>query len=236
MKKIILILLLSTSIFAGVADIKKSLEPLFGNIVESNIIKTELQGISEVITTNPIGSFFVSNDGKYIIQGDIINIKKRKILATSKRIDVLKKELISSINDKDKIIFKAKNKKHIVNVFTDVDCPFCAKLHANMQQMNDLGITIKYLASPLAGLHPLAQTKMEKIWCAKDSVKAMDEYKRYRKVPDSKKCKNPVASQLKIAQQLGVNGTPSLFLENGENIAGYLSAKALLSRLENSKK
>jgi thiol:disulfide interchange protein DsbC len=30
--------------------------------------------------------------------------------------------------------------------------------------MNELGITVKYLASPLASLHPAAQGKMEKIW------------------------------------------------------------------------
>jgi thiol:disulfide interchange protein DsbC len=46
-----------------------------------------------------------------------------------------------------------------------------------MPEMNALGITIKYLASPLASLHPTAQGKMEKIWCAKDKVKAMNDYK-----------------------------------------------------------
>jgi thiol:disulfide interchange protein DsbC len=32
------------------------------------------------------------------------------------------------------------------------------------------------LASPIASLHPKAQGKMEKIWCAKDKVKAMGDF------------------------------------------------------------
>jgi protein-disulfide isomerase len=36
------------------------------------------------------------------------------------------------------------------NTFTDVDCPFCKRLHAQVPKMNELGITVKYLASPIA--------------------------------------------------------------------------------------
>ena len=237
MKKILLLtVFIFTSACADKSEIQTSLEPVFGKIAQENIVTTEFKGISEVILNNPISSIFVSDDGKYIIQGDIINLQKRAKIKPSNKIIKLKKDLLDAISDTDKIIFKAKNEKHIVNVFTDVDCPFCTKLHANMAEMNDLGITIKYLASPLEGLHPTAEARMGKIWCAKDRVRAMDDYKRKRIIPDSPKCDNPVASQLAIAQQLGVNGTPALFLENGENIAGYMPAKALLKRIENSKK
>jgi thiol:disulfide interchange protein DsbC len=216
--------------------IQKNLKPFFGEIKSENIVKTEFKGISEVILEDPISSIFVSDDGRYYMQGEIIDITKRAKIATSKRVNELKIEILNSVKDSDKIIFKAKNEKNFVNIFTDVDCPFCAKLHSEVNKLNELGITVKYLASPLASLHPRAQSQMEKIWCATDKVAAMDNYKKNRVVPNSAKCENPVASQLKVAQKLGVNGTPSIFLENGENIAGYLSAKALLKRIEASKK
>lgn len=250
MKKLVLLLLLiniSHISFADIKDIQKSLEPHFGEIKASNIFKTDFKGLSEVIVENPMGLIYISDDGKYLIQGDIINIAKRQRISSSKEATALKTtllakeqkekiELLASIKDEDKIIFKAKNEKHFINVFTDVDCPFCAKLHAEMEKMNNLGITVKYLASPLESLHPTAQTQMEKIWCAKDRVAAMDNYIKHRIVPNSPKCDNPVAKQLQVAQKLGVSGTPAIFLENGEQIAGYLPASSLIKRIEASKK
>lgn len=104
-----------------------------------------------------------------------------------------------------------------------------------MPKMNKLGISVKYIASPLAQLHPEAQSKMEKIWCAADKVKAMNAYKKHKTVPRSKPCDNPVAKQLAIAQKLGVNGTPAIFLPDGTHIPGYLPADKLLKRLEHTK-
>lgn len=225
---------LSTLSLVSVAndDIIKGLSPFFGKINQQDIVQTPLNGVSEVITHSPIDSIFVSNDGKYLIQGDIINLETRSRLEHSDRINTLKQALISTIDEQDKIIFKAKDEKHIVHVFTDVDCPFCKKLHAQMPQMNALGITVKYLASPLASLHPTAQGKMENIWCAKDRVKAIDDYKTNGTIPNSKKCSNPVAEQLSLSQQLGVNGTPAIFLADGTHLPGYMPANKLLQRIK----
>jgi thiol:disulfide interchange protein DsbC len=237
MKKFILPLLFASVItFANTINIQQNLAPFFGEIKAENIVKTDFTGVSEVIIENPITTIYVSDDGKYILQGDIIDISKRAKMATSNKVNQLKQDLLASIKEEDKIIFQAKNQKHVIEVFTDVDCPFCAKLHREMDKLNDLGITVKYLASPLESLHPQAHTQMEKIWCAKDKVVAMDNYKKKRIVPNSAKCDNPVAYQLQIAQQLGVNGTPAIFLENGEQIAGYMPAKSLIKRIEASKK
>jgi thiol:disulfide interchange protein DsbC len=150
---------------------------------------------------------------------------------SSNRISEIKLDILESISDNDKIIFRAKEEKYVINVFTDVDCPYCAKLHANMKQMNNLGITVKYLASPLEQLHPNAQSAMEKIWCAEDKALAIHNYKSKRQLPDSPECINPVAEQLAISKQLGVNGTPSIFFENGTNLPGYLPPNDLLNRI-----
>jgi thiol:disulfide interchange protein DsbC len=139
--------------------------------------------------------------------------------------------IFDSIDENDKIVFKAENEQYIVHVFTDADCPYCAKLHSNMQGMNSLGITVKYLASPIEQLHPNAQSAMEKIWCAEDKAIAMHNYKTNRDLPNSPDCINPVEDQLAISKQLGVNGTPSIFLENGSNIPGYQEPNQLLNSI-----
>lgn len=240
MLKKILLLSMLISFQVGCADkndIIQALEPFFGKIKLSDIHKTPFPMVYEVILNDKLESVLISENGRYLIEGKVIDLATRKqmLSVTDNKRKKRKKALLDTIIDKDKIIFKAKNEKYAVNVFTDVDCPFCQKLHAEVPKMNKLGISIKYLASPLAGLHPEAQGRMEKIWCATNKAKAMDAYKKRKTVPHSKACDNPVAKQLAIAQQLGVTGTPAVFLPDGTHIPGYLSANALLKRLEATK-
>ncbi len=234
-KILLLIVIISTQAFANKDNVIKNLSPFFGNIDKEDISETPFDGVYEVLLRSPIGSVLISKDGRYLIQGEVIDLDKRQRMPSSNKVNQLKQSLINTINDEDKIIFKAKNEKYAIHVFTDVDCPYCQKLHAEMPKINKFDITVKYLASPLAQLHPKAQSVMEKIWCADDRIKAIDEYKKYKTIPNSKPCDNPVASQLQIATKLGVNGTPAIFLPNGVHIPGYVTAEVLLKRLETLK-
>ena len=233
MKKFLAItlILLTNYALADVSVVVNKLKPFFPEIKAENISPSQLDGYYEVILTDPfIDVMYISTDGKYVIQGAVTDLELMTNISTN-RINSIKLNILESISDSDKIVFKAKEEKYVINVFTDVDCPYCAKLHANMRQMNDLGITVKYLASPLEQLHPNAQSAMEKIWCAEDRELAMHNYKSKRFLPDSEDCTNPVSEQLAISKQLGVNGTPSIFFENGTNLPGYLPPNDILNRI-----
>ena len=233
MKKFLAItlILLTNYALADVSVVVNKLKPFIPEIKAENISPSQLDGYYEVILTDPfIDVMYISTDGKYVIQGAVTDLELMTNISTN-RINSIKLNILESINDSDKIVFKAKEEKYVINVFTDVDCPYCAKLHANMRQMNDLGITVKYLASPLEQLHPNAQSAMEKIWCAEDRELAMHNYKSKRYLPDSPDCINPVSDQLAISKQLGVNGTPSIFFENGTNLPGYLPPNDILNRI-----
>jgi len=233
MKKFLAItlILLTNYALADVSVVVNKLKPFFPEIKAENISPSQLDGYYEVILTDPfIDVMYISTDGKYVIQGAVTDLELMTNISTN-RINSIKLNILESISDSDKIVFKAKEEKYVINVFTDVDCPYCAKLHANMSQMNDLGITVKYLASPLEQLHPNAQSAMEKIWCAEDRELAMHNYKSKRYLPDSPDCINPVSEQLAISKQLGVNGTPSIFFENGTNLPGYLPPNDILNRI-----
>ena len=233
MKKFLAItlILLTNYALADISVVVNKLKPFFPEIKAENISPSQLDGYYEVILTDPfIDVMYISTDGKYVIQGAVTDLELMTNISTN-RINSIKLNILESISDSDKIVFKAKKEKYVINVFTDVDCPYCAKLHANMRQMNDLGITVKYLASPLEQLHPNAQSAMEKIWCAEDRELAMHNYKSKRYLPDSPDCINPVSEQLAISKQLGVNGTPSIFFENGTNLPGYLPPNDILNRI-----
>ena len=233
MKKLLLfsLIIITNSVIANVDTVFNQLKPFFPTITPENIKNSELDGFYEVVLTNPeIDVLYISLDGRYVIQGAITDIELMTNLST-KRINAERINILNSIDENNKIVFKAENEQHIIHVFTDVDCPYCAKLHANMQAMNALGITVKYLAAPIAQLHPNAQSAMEKIWCAEDKAIAMHNYKTNRYLPNSPDCINPVEEQLAISMQLGVNGTPSIFLENGSNIPGYQEPNELLNSI-----
>lgn len=233
MKKLLLLslIIITNSVTANVDKVFDSLKPFFPTIKTENISSSELEGFYEVVLTTPqIEVLYISLDGRYVIQGAVTDIELMANLST-KRINSEKIKILNSIDENNKIVFKAENEQYILHVFTDVDCPYCAKLHANMQAMNSLGITVKYLASPIEQLHPNAQSAMEKIWCAEDKAIAMHNYKTNRYLPDSPDCINPVEDQLAISKQLGVNGTPSIFLENGSNIPGYQEPNQLLNSI-----
>ena len=225
-------ILLSSSAFATKDEVIQKLNRFFGEINKQDITPSPFKGVYEVITYNPIDSMLVSEDGRYLIQGDVVDLNTRSLIEKSTKVKNLKLSLIDSINDADKIIYPAENEKYQIHVFTDVDCPFCRRLHNNMEQMNELGITVKYLASPLASLHPKAHGKMQKIWCAKDRKQAMDDYNDQGIVANSPNCSNPVANQLATSQQLGVTGTPAIFLSDGTHLPGYLPADKLLGKIK----
>ena len=233
MKKLLLfsLIIITNSVIANVDTVFNQLKPFFPTITTENIKNSELDGFYEVVLTNPeIDVLYISLDGRYVIQGAITDIELMTNLST-KRINAERINILNSIDESNKIVFKAENEQYIVHVFTDVDCPYCAKLHSNMQGMNALGITVKYLASPIEQLHPNAQSAMEKIWCAEDKAIAMHNYKTNRYLPDSPICSNPVAEQLAISRQLGVSGTPSIFFGNGSNAPGYLEPEELLNSI-----
>jgi thiol:disulfide interchange protein DsbC len=50
-------------------------------------VKTPFNGVYEVILHNPIDSLFVSADGKYLIKGDVLNLKTLALLKPSTRVN-----------------------------------------------------------------------------------------------------------------------------------------------------
>ncbi len=228
----ITLIFLSGAAIADKGAVINNLERFFGKIEKEDIIDSPFNGVYEVIVYNPVDSLLVSKDGQYIIQGDVVDLTTRQLLPINKKVKLIKATLVNSIADKDKIIYKADNEKYIVNVFTDVDCPFCRKLHIGMDKMNELGITVKYLAAPLASLHPTAQSKMQKIWCADDRKLALDNYNIDKEIPNVAACDDPVLEQLSLSKQIGVTGTPAILLSDGTHLPGYLKPGSLLKKIE----
>ncbi|SFV64091.1 Thiol:disulfide interchange protein DsbC [hydrothermal vent metagenome] len=223
-----LMLLLSFSSMAN-EKIINTLKNFIPTIKKEDIKKTPIKNISQILDGSNI--LYISNDGQFLIQGQMIDLKNG-INLTQKTKKSISKNILKDPSVKEGILFKAKNEKYRINVFTDVDCPYCRKLHSGMKEMNNLGISVNYLAFPRAGINSNSYWKEVSIWCAKDKKQAMNTSKQ-RKPIKSIKCENhPIKKHFQLVKQLGVNGTPSIFLKNGANISGYLPPKKLLKEIE----
>ena len=172
---------------------------------------------------------YISADGKYFLAGDLINLETREnvsdVAKQSVRLGLLKRQ------DNKPVIFKAKDEKHVLTVFTDIDCPYCAKLHREVPQLNAKGISVEYLMFPRAGLRSPSYTKAVSMWCADDNMQSMTDAKE-RKPIQSKTCLNPIADQYNLGGEIGVTGTPALITETGRLIPGYMPADRLAAMLE----
>ena len=145
----------------------------------------------------------------------------------------LRLDALNDLGDQSMITFPAKDEKYVLTVFTDIDCGYCRKLHREMGDYNDRGITVRYLFYPRSGPDTPSFDKAESVWCSKDQNDAMTQAKMGANV-SAKACENPVQAHYEAGQRLGVRGTPALIMPDGSVQPGYLPADRLLTLLERS--
>lgn len=211
---------------ATVDTITKKLSTL--EISVNSINPAVVDGLYEVLTNR--GVYYVSKNAQFLVHGNIYDLDNQMENVTEKSLTVLRQEKLKAF-EKDMIVYKAAKEKHVITVFTDTSCGYCQKLHAEMADYNNLGITVRYLAFPRGGLNSATYSTMASIWCADDPKLAMDQAKS-RKQIDAITCENNVKEQYELGQFFGVTGTPALVLEDGSLQPGYLPADRLIQLLE----
>jgi thiol:disulfide interchange protein DsbC len=235
MKKIVMAAAMALLAFPAIAqesevvqNLKQELAKVF-RAQPDKVESTPVDGLYEVVYGSNV--YYVSADGRYLLNGDLVDVKSRTNLTEKKRSDA-RLEAMAEVDESDMIIYKASDKeKHTISVFTDIDCGYCRKLHEGMAEMNDLGITVRYLAYPRAGIGSPSYDKAVSVWCAEDSHKAMDEAKRGARLAKAN-CDAPVKAQMALGASIGVTGTPAIVLEDGTLMPGYLPPKKLAAALD----
>ena len=203
----------TANINAKIIDIKTTEVP--------NLFWVNLEGMSSVYTTA---------DGKYIIQGDVIRLGDKTLHNVSDNLQAeANKKLLAELKTEDLLVYKAKGKtKHVGYVFTDASCPYCHKLHEHIPEITAQGIEVRYIAWPRGEQFMPA---MESVWCSADRQAAFDQAISGAQLPPAT-CKNPVRDQYQLGLNMGVNGTPAIYNEDGEYLGGYLAPSELLNRLK----
>ena len=192
------------------------------------ITPTPMAGLYQTIASGQV--LYLTGDGRYVIQGDAFDIKNRAPLDAG-TMNRLRREAIAKLQPGQVIRYAPPHPKYTVTVFTDVDCPYCRAFHANIAEINKLGIAVDYLFWPRTGLGTPSAQKAVDVWCASDRQTALT-HAFEGQAPGRASCKSPVEHDFNLGVDLGVEGTPTVIADNGVVLGGYVDPQELLRRLQ----
>jgi thiol:disulfide interchange protein DsbC len=191
---------------------------------------TAMAGIFEYAQGADI--IYVTADGRYAFDGDLYDLEAERNVTDLRRREQ-RLAMLADIPEKEMLVYGPSKAKHTVTVFTDVDCTYCRKLHAEMKDYNARGIRVRYLLYPRMGPDSEGWNKAVSVDCAPNRNAALDRAKR-GEIIEPRKCASTVKRDFEVGQRMGLRGTPAIVLPDGELLGGYLPPAMLAQRLDNA--
>ena len=173
---------------------------------------------------------YISGDGRYLLQGDLIDLDTQVNLTEASR-DEARKVMMSAIPEEHMIIFSPKEVKYTISVFTDVDCTYCRRLHSQINEYLEQGIQVRYLLYPRNGPRSASWVKAEQVWCSDDRNEALTLAKLGKEFQTRNCDASMVSTHYLMGKDVGLRGTPAIVFENGQLISGYVPALRLSEQL-----
>jgi len=170
---------------------------------------------------------YTTAGGDYFIAGDMYKVGDRVVNLAEERRAQARLSAMEAVPLEDMVVFSpAGQTRTYVSVFTDVDCTYC-----RIADYNALGIEVRYLAYPRAGLGTPTANKIVSAWCADNRNEALTALKAGLTIPAAN-CDNPIAAQFELGRKVGVNGTPAIVTADGRLLPGYMPAAQLAEALD----
>jgi thiol:disulfide interchange protein DsbC len=212
---------------AGEAALRKTLEQKFPGATIGGVVKTPYFGLYEVRLGEQI--IYTDAQARYVVVGSIYDTTTKKNMTEARQRELNRVAFDSlPLN----LAFKRVkgNGERVLAIFSDADCPFCARLEQELKSVDN--VTIYTFLYPIDALHPDSARKSRMIWCAPDKVKAWDEFFANGALPDNKgDCDNPVVATNALGMKLRVTATPTLVFADGSVVPGALPAAQLENEL-----
>lgn len=208
--------------------------------VRANISAQFAEIEAEHIHPSPIPGFYtvrkgaivayVSSDGRYLFQGDLIDLETQINLSDLDRNEA-RVEMLSVIPDDETITFSPEEVRYTVSIFTDIDCTYCRRLHSQIDEYLDNGIQINYFLYPRNGPTSQSWVKAQNVWCADDRNEALTLAKLDQTFETHGCDSSMISRHYAIGRDVGLTGTPAIVLSDGTLMPGYLSPEQLMVRL-----
>lgn len=182
-------------------------------------------GLYEVRVNRQI--FYTDSAGDLFFRGEVIDTRSLKNL-TQERLSQLSTIDFSQLPLKDAIVWRNGSGLRKIAVFADPNCGYCKKLEKELQSVPD--VTVYTFVLSILG--PDSAQKAQAVLCSKTPIQTWREWMLENKTPAaSLACDNPIQRNQALAQKLRINGTPSIYFENGTYTAGFLNSNAIVNKL-----
>jgi len=193
----------------------------------TSLAATPVAGLYELVTEGQI--YYINQDAKFLLTGNMIDLNTEQNL-TELRLGGLHMDLLADIDESNMLIYEPEEPSNrSITVFTDISCGYCRLLHEQIDTLLDAGVRVRYLMFPRAGLDTPAHQALESVWCSENPQTAMTVAKAGGQI-DEASCDNPIETHVEVAQQVGLRGTPLIYLDTGERVHGYREA-AILAKM-----
>jgi len=187
---------------------------LGANAKVKSVSPAPVSGLYEVLVGNDI--FYTDASGKYLIQGEIIELASGKNITEQRQTD-LNRIKWGDLTPANAFKNVRGNGSRQLAVFSDPNCGYCKRLEKSLQQLDN--VTIYTYLIPI--LSPDSTQKSKQIWCSSDPYKAYIDWMVNGIAPSGKgECTTPLDKNMAFAKTYGITGTPTLFFTDGSRFPG----------------
>lgn len=196
-------------------QLKTDLQKKLGaNAKVRSVAPAPVGGLYEVLVGNDV--FYTDSTGKYLIQGEIIELSTGKNITEQRQAD-LNRIKWTDLAQANAMKTVRGNGSRQLAVFSDPNCGYCKRLEKSLQQLDN--VTIYTYLIPILG--PDSLQKSKQIWCAADPYKTYMDWMINGTVPNGKSdCATPLDKNMAYAKSYGITGTPTLFFTDGSRFPG----------------
>ena len=224
-------LFIALSFFAGITlaqsvpqIVQDKAAELIPDRLPDSVVATPVAGLYEVTFGTQVVYLF--EDGQHLLSGDLIDLDRGTNLTEDAR-KVGRKAVINGLDEAGMVVFSPSETISSITVFTDTECGYCVRLHNEIDQLLAAGVEVRYLGYPRAGVQSPSFDTLVSVWCSDDPQQAMTDAKSGRTV-EPRSCKTDIARHMEAAEGVGVRGTPTIVLQDGKTIPGYVPAGELI--------
>jgi thiol:disulfide interchange protein DsbC len=216
----------ATAVAANESSIRQGFQKKFPKMTVETVVPTPFPGLYEVVVEGQV--FYTDEKVSYLLSGNLLDMRgaqpRNLTQETTGRIAAasLSKATATAVKR------VRGNGKRVIYTFEDPNCGYCKELQKELAKLSD--VTIYTFLWPI-----LSQDSVDKsraIWCAADRGKAWDDLMLKGINPSGKRdCDAPLERNMMLAQRFGLRGTPGVFLENGQQVGGFVPADKLEAAL-----
>jgi len=211
---------------ADIKQLKAALSVSMPSLADVSVKTTPVNGLYEVVSGSQV--MYMTKDAQYALDGNLYDMKSRRNLTENAQSGI-RLDALNELGEDNMLVYMPEGDvKHTITVFTDIYCPYCVRLHNEVDEYMKNGVKVRYIFVPFKG--PKSVDASVSVWCAKDRNKAMTMAKNGESL-EKKTCDNPVSKHQALATALGIRGTPAIMLDSGQLMPGYVPAAKLIKQL-----